>query len=291
MPTIEVDFEVYKALIARRPTEDVSENDVLRQLLRLPPQTFGQHEIEQSTSRGLGHQRSEIARGNGITGEFQGPDVLGTSRFGRTHIQRRAIQQSISGSDAYYWQSGEWVDLLGVQAARTKPLGHLEGPSPEHVSSPPGPFISGSREIPVLHGAVSTEVDLRFEIGARVGVRRGLLPARCGRPCRGAGARRRSSGCPRSPLEEMASLIDITSPFLMSSAMCGVLSITSTAATRLPSLPITRRCAMIARRYCDRSRKIWLCWSRGNMLMMRSSASAQLFAWSVASTSGPCRRG
>ncbi|MBS0422358.1 MAG: DUF2924 domain-containing protein [Proteobacteria bacterium] len=39
MPSIDVDFEVYKALIARRPTEDVSENDVLRQLLRLPPQS------------------------------------------------------------------------------------------------------------------------------------------------------------------------------------------------------------------------------------------------------------
>lgn len=38
MPTIEIDFDVYKALIARRPTENVSENDVLRQLLHLPRQ-------------------------------------------------------------------------------------------------------------------------------------------------------------------------------------------------------------------------------------------------------------
>lgn len=36
MPTIEVDFEVFKALTARRPSEDVSENDVLRQLFGLP---------------------------------------------------------------------------------------------------------------------------------------------------------------------------------------------------------------------------------------------------------------
>lgn len=36
MPTIEVDFDVFKALTARRATEDVTENDVLRQLLRLP---------------------------------------------------------------------------------------------------------------------------------------------------------------------------------------------------------------------------------------------------------------
>ena len=36
MRTIEVDFEVYKALLMRRPTEDVTENDVLRELLQLP---------------------------------------------------------------------------------------------------------------------------------------------------------------------------------------------------------------------------------------------------------------
>lgn len=36
MRTIEVDFDVYKALMLRRPSEDVTENDVLRDLLQLP---------------------------------------------------------------------------------------------------------------------------------------------------------------------------------------------------------------------------------------------------------------
>src|SRR6266436_5102061 len=35
MRTIEVDFDVYKALTFRRPTEDVTENEVLRNLLGL----------------------------------------------------------------------------------------------------------------------------------------------------------------------------------------------------------------------------------------------------------------
>jgi len=39
MPAIDVDFEVFKALTARRATEDMSENDVIRELLRLPPQS------------------------------------------------------------------------------------------------------------------------------------------------------------------------------------------------------------------------------------------------------------
>ena len=37
MRTIEVDFDVYKAIMMRRPSEAVTENDVLRDLLRLPP--------------------------------------------------------------------------------------------------------------------------------------------------------------------------------------------------------------------------------------------------------------
>lgn len=37
MRTIEVDFDVYKTLTSRRPTEDVTENDVLRDLLGLSP--------------------------------------------------------------------------------------------------------------------------------------------------------------------------------------------------------------------------------------------------------------
>lgn len=36
MRTIDVDFDVFKALTARRSTEEVSENDVLRGLLGLP---------------------------------------------------------------------------------------------------------------------------------------------------------------------------------------------------------------------------------------------------------------
>lgn len=37
MPSVEVDFEVFKALTARRTSEEVTENDVIRELLKLPP--------------------------------------------------------------------------------------------------------------------------------------------------------------------------------------------------------------------------------------------------------------
>jgi hypothetical protein len=35
MPSIEIDFDVFKALTARRASEDMTENDVLRQLFNL----------------------------------------------------------------------------------------------------------------------------------------------------------------------------------------------------------------------------------------------------------------
>ena len=38
MRTIEVDFDVFKAITLRRPSESVTENDVLRELLGLPTQ-------------------------------------------------------------------------------------------------------------------------------------------------------------------------------------------------------------------------------------------------------------
>lgn len=37
MPQIDIDFDVYKELTRLRPTEDVTYNDVMRQLLKLPP--------------------------------------------------------------------------------------------------------------------------------------------------------------------------------------------------------------------------------------------------------------
>lgn len=37
MKSIEVDFDVFKAITMLRPSEDVTENDVLRDLLGLPP--------------------------------------------------------------------------------------------------------------------------------------------------------------------------------------------------------------------------------------------------------------
>ena len=55
MRTIEVDFDVFKAITMRRASEDVSENDVLRELLGLPP------------AKGASHVRSGAVPGDWVT--------------------------------------------------------------------------------------------------------------------------------------------------------------------------------------------------------------------------------
>ena len=51
MHTIEVDFDVFKAITMRRASETVSENDVLRELLGLQPKT-GSSAAQTSTAPG-----------------------------------------------------------------------------------------------------------------------------------------------------------------------------------------------------------------------------------------------
>jgi hypothetical protein len=54
--TIDVDFDVFKALTQRRPTEDVTENDVLRGLLGLPPR-------KEPSARNVATPRDWITKG------------------------------------------------------------------------------------------------------------------------------------------------------------------------------------------------------------------------------------
>jgi len=54
MATIEIDFDVYKALILRRSSEELSENDVLRDLLGLPPKKSTAPSLEAGASAARG---------------------------------------------------------------------------------------------------------------------------------------------------------------------------------------------------------------------------------------------
>jgi hypothetical protein len=73
MATIEVDFDVYKELTARRPTEAVTYNDVIRGLLNLQPKTA--------------KDPDQVAKGTTFKGVFfpEGTQFRATYK-GRTYI-------------------------------------------------------------------------------------------------------------------------------------------------------------------------------------------------------------
>lgn len=51
MRTVEIDFEVYKEITIRRSSEDVTPNDVIRELLGLPKVEISANEIDEGDSR------------------------------------------------------------------------------------------------------------------------------------------------------------------------------------------------------------------------------------------------
>src|SRR5690606_24091613 len=86
-----------------------------------------------------------------------------------------------------------------------------------------------------------------------------------------------SSACskvcePADMLFSIASLICVISPFSINSAMCGVFSMTSTAARRPPLIDVTRRCDTMPRSVEARSFSSDWRVSSGKKLMIRISA-------------------
>jgi hypothetical protein len=76
MRTIDVDFDVYKALTTRRPSEDVTENDVLRELLRLPPKRQGAASIITSTQGDWVTKGVRFSAGTEFRANYKGQTYL-----------------------------------------------------------------------------------------------------------------------------------------------------------------------------------------------------------------------
>lgn len=82
MATIDVDFDVFKALTMRRSSEEVTENDVLRELLRLPP--LGLSESRVGPSAQIANENDWIAKGVRLP---PGTEVRATYK-GKTYLAR-----------------------------------------------------------------------------------------------------------------------------------------------------------------------------------------------------------
>lgn len=78
MRTIEVDFDVFKAITMRRASEEVSENDVLRELLGLP------------TRKGSSHAQASAAPGDWLTKgvRFPAGTEFRATHKGQTYLAR-----------------------------------------------------------------------------------------------------------------------------------------------------------------------------------------------------------
>ncbi len=121
MRTIEVDFDVFKAITMRRAYEDVSENDVLRDLLGLPPR------------KGLSHSQASAGPGDWVAKgvRFPAGTEFRATYKGQTYLARveggalllngkrfdspSAAAISITGSPANGWHF--WQCRLPGQAS------------------------------------------------------------------------------------------------------------------------------------------------------------------------------
>ena len=106
MATIDVDFEVYKALTIRREKEEMTYNDVLRQLLSLGAQTKAETVAE--TSGGLIYKGAEFPEGTQFRATYKGQTYSGAIKGGVWLDEKGKIQNS--PSEAAYSITGNHVN-------------------------------------------------------------------------------------------------------------------------------------------------------------------------------------
>lgn len=106
MATIDVDFEVYKALTIRRETEEMTYNDVLRQLLGLGEQTSSENVTENLGA--LVYKGAEFPEGTQFRATYKGQTYTGAIKGGVWLDENGRVQNS--PSEAAYSITGNHVN-------------------------------------------------------------------------------------------------------------------------------------------------------------------------------------
>lgn len=124
MPSIHVDFDVFKAITARRQSEDVTENDVLRQLFGLPSLSGpsvggGRHNAGDWVSKGVRFPQGTQLRGN-YKGQLHLAEVRdgGLMFNGNRYDSPSSAAMAITGNPVNGWTFWE-VKLPGRGDWRT----------------------------------------------------------------------------------------------------------------------------------------------------------------------------
>ncbi len=129
MPIIEVDFDVFKAITARRPTEDVSENDVLRDLLHLPKEPTRPVRSEIPSPGDWITKGVRVPAGTELRATYKGQTYLARVNSGALELSGKrfdspsAAAMSITGHPVNGWTfwkyrlpgQGRWTDLKALR--------------------------------------------------------------------------------------------------------------------------------------------------------------------------------
>ncbi len=131
MPNIHVDFDVFKAITARRPSEDVSENDVLRQLFGLPSTTAAarpagsRHQAGDWVSKGVRfpqgtHVRAKYKGQLHLAEVKDGALLLNGKRYDSPSSAAMAITNNTPVNGWTFWEvklpgSGEWQTMKALR--------------------------------------------------------------------------------------------------------------------------------------------------------------------------------
>lgn len=101
MPQIYVDFDVFKAITARRPAEDVTENDVLRQIFGLPSSVRkaaaedSRHRAGDWVAKGV-----RFPQGTQVRGRYKGQLYAGEVKDGALMLEGRRYDSPSSAAMA-----------------------------------------------------------------------------------------------------------------------------------------------------------------------------------------------
>lgn len=82
MPTIEIDFEVFKHLTMRRTAEDHSCNDVMRELLELPATKAGKGAVVPEPKGGWVSKGVHFPEGTALRATYKGKEHFGSIKDG-----------------------------------------------------------------------------------------------------------------------------------------------------------------------------------------------------------------
>ena len=129
MRSIDVDFDVFKAITLRRPNEHVTDNDVLREVFGLPPRKAGAAAASVSSAPGDWVTKGvRFPAGSEFRAAYKGQTYLARAEGGALVLNGKrydspsAAAIAITGSNTNGWRF--WAARLPGQAG-WKPLNAL----------------------------------------------------------------------------------------------------------------------------------------------------------------------